>query len=251
VRRRAGRKGSSSWKPRRLMPSQIPLLQKSVEPLETLRRRALSCHKCPLHVHRTKVVFGIGNTGGMTSIDPEPLTEAQRTDLMVMADEKFSHPSERAPVAIVGEAPGEQEDQQGEPFVGRSGMLLNKMIEAMGYERAQFYLCNVTCCRPVDEERNNRAPEPKEIEACRPFLEGQLHNVRPKVILAVGATAARALIGTSAPVGQLRGRWWQWHDIPVRVTYHPAALLRNEELKAKAWKDLQEVMRLLRNSRKY
>jgi DNA polymerase len=174
----------------------------------------LPCALCPYgqgaHGH---VVFGIGN------IDAE--------------------------LMFVGEAPGAEEDVQGEPFVGRAGQLLNKMIVAMGYQREQIYLANVLKCRPdlPEQTSGNRPPTPAEMESCRPCLYEQIAIIQPKVIVALGATALRGLLDADEPIGRLRGRWHDFRGIPVMPTYHPSYLLRNQALseRRKVWEDLLAV----------
>lgn len=165
------------------------------------------CTKCELHVGRKKIVFGHGA-------------------------------SECPPVAFVGEAPGKEEDEQGFPFVGEAGKLLNDMITAMGLVRAGVYVVNTVACRPP----RNRNPAKDEQEACWPIMASQLVAVRPQTIVCLGAMAAKSLLRTHAPVGELRRKWHAWNDIPTRVTYHPAYLLRSPEMKPRAWTDLQAVM---------
>lgn len=178
--------------------------------LAVLKERCVSCVRCKLSATRTNVVFGEGNA---------------------------SQPS----IAFVGEGPGENEDKTGRPFVGRAGELLNAMIEKMGYARTDIYICNVVACRPPA----NRLPEEDEIDACSEFLTGQLQAVKPKVIVALGLTAARALARSSKPLGELRGQWHEWKGIPLRATYHPAYLLRNPNAKTDAWEDLRRVLKKL------
>lgn len=175
--------------------------------LGRLRLRVLDCRSCVLGNERKNPVFGEGNPNSPW-------------------------------VAFVGEAPGVQEDEEGKPFVGRSGNLLNKMITSMGLTREEVYICNAVCCRPPD----NRKPEPAEILSCSPNLFGQLRIVRPKYIVALGATSAQALLQTNKAIGSLRGLWHEWEGTKLRVTYHPAYLLRNPSAKAEAWKDLQAVI---------
>ena len=177
--------------------------------LAPVREQALGCEKCRLCKTRTKVVFGEG------SLD--------------------------TPLVFVGEGPGRDEDLQGRPFVGAAGQLLTKIIEAMKLRREDVYICNVVKCRPP----NNRPPEPDEIAACRDYLETQLMTIQPKVICALGKTAASALLQTEAPMGALRGRVFDWKGIPLVVTYHPAYLLRNPPAKKLVWEDLQQVIALL------
>lgn len=152
----------------------------------------------------------------------------------------FGHGNGESPdMAFLGEGPGENEDRQGKPFVGRAGELLDKMIEAMSYSREQIYICNVVGCRPP----SNRRPEPEEIDACRSFFTEQLRIVRPRIIVCLGATAAQSLLKTSKKISELRGRWFEWEGIPVRATYHPAYLLRDASKKKDAWADLQFVIK--------
>lgn len=176
--------------------------------LQVLAAEAASCTRCDLHRSRTKSVFARGT--------PD-------TDLV-----------------FVGEGPGYHEDQQGVPFVGRAGQLLDRMIAAMGYERDGVYICNVVKCRPPD----NRTPLPAEAQACSRFLVSQLELIRPKAIVALGRCAAENL-QCVPPAGRWRGIWGEWRAIPVMPTYHPAFLLRSPQFKKPVWKDLQAVLRLL------
>ncbi|MBN2887496.1 MAG: uracil-DNA glycosylase [Chromatiaceae bacterium] len=170
-----------------------------------------ACRNCPLCETRTRTVFGAGN---------------RAADLM-----------------LVGEAPGADEDRQGEPFVGRAGQLLTRMLEAIGLSREQVFIANLLKCRPP----GNRDPRPEEIGACNPYLQRQIELVAPRVILTLGRISAHHLLATDTPVGRLRGRWFSLgeHQTALRVTYHPAYLLRSPEQKARAWEDLQEVARRL------
>ena len=179
---------------------------------DALRRTVSTCQACGLHPTRTQTVFGVGN---------------RNADLM-----------------IIGEAPGADEDRQGEPFVGRAGQLLNLMLEAIGFAREQVYIANIIKCRPP----GNRDPHIEESTACQPYLHRQIAMIRPKLILSVGRISAHNLLGTEEPVGRLRGRVHRFEpgDIPLIVTYHPAYLLRKPQEKAKAWADLQAAYRLLR-----
>jgi uracil-DNA glycosylase len=166
------------------------------------------CTRCKLHKTRHKIVFGDGNP--------------------------------KAQLVFVGEGPGHDEDMQGLPFVGRAGKLLTQMIEAMGLERKDVYICNVVKCRPPE----NRTPLPEEMEICGEFLFRQLMTIRPKAICALGSTAAKAILNTKDGVTRLRGKWHKWRDIPVIVTFHPSYLLRpyNQEAKREAWEDLKKVL---------
>ena len=179
-----------------------------------LRERVAACTACELHRTRTHTVFGVG--------------------------------SEQARLMVIGEAPGADEDRQGEPFVGRAGQLLNAMLRAIGLERGEIYIANVLKCRPPQ----NRNPSLEEAAACESFLRRQIELIAPRLILLVGGIAARNLLGTDTPVGRLRGTVHRYGaaGIPVLVTYHPAYLLRQPEEKAKAWQDLQQVARLLRDA---
>lgn len=143
-----------------------------------------------------------------------------------------------AELVFVGEGPGEDEDLSGLAFVGRAGELLTKMIAAMGYTRDQVYICNIVKCRPP----GNRRPEPDEIEQCRPYVERQLEAIRPKAIVALGATATQSLLRTNTGITHLRNRWTEWNGIPVMPTFHPSYLLRAPGEKGKAWADLKLVM---------
>jgi DNA polymerase len=177
--------------------------------LLAVRRELGECARCKLGPGRTTLVFGVGN------------------------------PS--AELMFVGEGPGEEEDLQGEPFVGRAGQLLTKMIEAMGFRRADVYIANVVKCRPP----GNRNPEPDEIEACEPFLRSQIAAVGPRVIVALGKFAAQTLLRDPSPIGRLRGRWREYGGVRLMPTFHPAYLLRSPNEKGKAWEDLQLVMKEL------
>jgi uracil-DNA glycosylase len=178
--------------------------------LRIIREDLGACTRCPLHKQgRKQIVFGVGNP---------------KTELM-----------------FVGEAPGADEDEQGEPFVGRAGQLLNNMIKAMGMRREDVYIANIIKCRPP----GNRVPERNECETCSPFLMRQIAAIQPKVIVALGAVAAKTLLALNAPMAELRGRWYDFRGIKLAVTYHPAFLLRDPRQKKETWKDLQRVMKEL------
>jgi uracil-DNA glycosylase len=153
----------------------------------------------------------------------------------------FGEGDPTAELMFVGEGPGADEDEQGRPFVGRAGQLLNKMIEAMGLKREQVYIANVVKCRPP----GNRTPEREEIETCSPFLLRQIAVIQPKAVVALGAVAARCLLGLNEPMARLRGRWFDFRGTRLAVTYHPAFLLRDPRQKKETWKDLQMVMEYL------
>lgn len=175
------------------------------EQLAFFARAIAGCTLCPLCKGRTQVVFGVGN--------PD------------------------AELMFVGEAPGHDEDVQGEPFVGRAGQLLTKIIEAMGFRRQDVYIANVNKCRPP----NNRAPTPEEMERCRPFLLRQIDIIKPKVICLLGATAVRGLLQSKESITSIRGRFLRWRGVLVMPTFHPAYLLRNPEEKRTVWEDVQKV----------
>jgi uracil-DNA glycosylase family 4 len=190
-----------------------------VAALKLIREDLGDCTRCKLHKQgRKQIVFGVGNP---------------RADLM-----------------FVGEGPGADEDTQGEPFVGRAGQLLNNMIKAMGLRREDVYIANIVKCRPP----GNRQPERDECETCSPFLMRQIATVKPKAMVALGATAAKNLLAINAPMSELRGRWYDfkpagsdpsWKGARLAVTYHPAFLLRDPRQKGETWKDLQMVMKYL------
>jgi uracil-DNA glycosylase family 4 len=172
---------------------------------ETIR----DCQNCRLHQGRTQVVFGTGNPA--------------------------------ATLVFIGEAPGREEDQQGEPFVGPAGQLLTRIIEAIGLRREHVYMLNVIKCRPP----NNRNPLPDELAACRPILQAQLACLQPRIVCALGNFAAQALLQTEEKISRLRGRFHQLGNIQVMPTYHPAYLLRNPQAKRAVWEDMQRVQRAL------
>jgi uracil-DNA glycosylase len=178
---------------------------------EALAVRVADCRDCGLHTTRTHTVFGVGDR--------------------------------HAGLMVIGEAPGAEEDRQGEPFVGRAGQLLDAMLRAIGLPRVQVFIANILKCRPP----NNRDPRPDEVACCQPYLERQIEWVEPRVILCAGRIAAQNLLRLSDAVGRLRGRVHRYgaRQIPTLVTYHPAYLLRSPEEKAKAWEDMQRVARLL------
>jgi DNA polymerase len=157
----------------------------------------------------------------------------------------FSRGSGSSRVCFVGEGPGADEDAQGLPFVGKAGQLLDRMIEAMGFDRDEVYVCNVVKCRPPD----NRKPEPDEMAACQPYLSEQLELIAPSVIVALGATAVQGLLGTSEGITRMRGNWKSYlGQIDVMPTFHPAYLLRNPAAKREVWEDLQAVLRRIGRS---
>lgn len=182
----------------------LPSVQTAPATLESIAQKIAACTRCELSKRRTNVVPGMG----------------------------VQNPA----VLVVGEGPGAEEDAQGLPFVGPAGKLLDKMLAAISLDRnVNCYIANIVKCRPP----NNRTPFPEEAEACMSFLEAQIHILKPKMILAAGRTAAQNLLKTTSPLGQLRSRFFVYNTIPLLVTYHPSALLRNESLKRPAWEDLK------------
>jgi len=186
--------------------------------MEALRLRVEPCTKCPaLAATRTQTVFGVGNI--------------------------------YAELMFVGEAPGADEDRMGEPFVGRAGQLLTRIIETMGFKRSEVYIANVLKCRPdmPPGVPGNRKPRPDEMATCLPYLIEQIEIIRPKCLVALGATAMEGLTGTNAPIGSLRGRWHSFRGIPLMATYHPAYILRNptNSEKRKVWEDMLKVLEQL------
>jgi len=177
--------------------------------LQKIRTDLGDCTRCKLHRGRTKLVFGDGNP--------------------------------KAELVFVGEGPGRDEDAQGLPFVGRAGKLLTQMIEAMGLQREDVYICNVVKCRPPE----NRTPEKDEIKTCSPFLLRQLDAISPKVIVCLGSVAAQTLLETNRGISHFRGEWLDFRGRKLMATYHPAYLLRNPSAKGEVWKDLQKVMAVL------
>lgn len=186
--------------------------------LEAIQTRVAVCIKCPhLAATRTQTVFGIGN--------PD------------------------AELMFIGEAPGADEDRRGEPFVGKAGQLLTKIIETMGFARGEVYIANVLKCRPdmPPGSAGNRPPTPIEMQTCLPYLAEQIDIIRPKVLIALGATAVEGLLGTRGVMRDLRGRWHSHQDTPLMITYHPSYLLRNQapSEKRKVWEDMLQVLERL------
>jgi DNA polymerase len=210
------RESGSGAEPLSGLPSAPPPGSTSGEERAALLRDvaavALACTACRLAGGRNSVVFGSG--------DPD-------ADLM-----------------FIGEGPGAEEDKQGLPFVGRAGELLTKIVEAIEMRRDGVYIANIVKCRPP----GNRDPLPDEVAACRGFLERQIDLVRPRIVVALGRIAAQTLLGTETPIGRLRGQWYTVRGVPLMVTYHPAALLRNPALKRPTWEDMQQVRDRLRGA---
>jgi DNA polymerase len=186
--------------------------------LAAARERVAACIKCAhLVCSRTQTVFGVGNPNA---------------DLM-----------------FIGEAPGADEDQQGEPFVGRAGQLLTRILKAMNFAREDVYIANILKCRPDMPAGSfgNRPPTPTEMQTCRPYLVEQIDIIQPSVLVALGAVAVEGLLGTRASMRELRGRWHTYNSIPLMITYHPAYLLRNQapSEKRKVWEDMLQVLERL------
>ena len=207
------RETRTSLTERRLHPS----LDKA-QLLEPIRQRVCACTKCAhLACSRTQTVFGVGNPDA---------------DLM-----------------FIGEAPGVDEDQQGEPFVGRAGQLLTRILKAMNFAREEVYIANILKCRPDTPPGSfgNRAPTPTEMQTCRPYLVEQIDVIQPRVLVALGAVAVEGLLGMRGTMRELRGRWHAYNGIPLMITYHPAYLLRNQapSEKRKVWEDMLQVLERL------
>jgi len=200
----------------RLVASPVPPSSAVVTPtaipagLAELAKTVSVCTRCDLHKSRTQTVFGVGNPN--------------------------------AKLMFIGEAPGADEDAKGEPFVGRAGQLLNKIIAAMGMTREEVYIANILKCRPPQ----NRDPLPSEVQCCEEYLRAQIALIKPKYICALGRIAAHWLLKTEAPLGAMRTGTYTYEGIPVIVTYHPAALLRNPAFKAPCWEDMKKLMALLK-----
>jgi DNA polymerase len=203
----------AAWRRREgVAPDPLTVFAGPVDALAAIRTDIGDCTRCKLHgMGRTQIVFGVGN--------PE-------ADLM-----------------FVGEAPGADEDVQGFPFVGRAGQLLTKIIEAIGLKREDVYIANVIKCRPP----GNRNPEPDEVETCEPFLFRQIDVIKPKVVVALGTFAARALLRTLDPISRLRGRVYEYRGAKLIPTFHPAYLLRNPSSKREVWEDMKLVRKLLQS----
>jgi uracil-DNA glycosylase family 4 len=187
----------------------LPLAERERR-LAELAKRVAACTRCAeLAATRTQTVFGVGNP--------------------------------QARVMFIGEAPGADEDAQGEPFVGKAGQLLNRIIAACGWKREEVYICNILRCRPP----GNRTPTDEEAANCREYLDGQIATVDPEYIVCWGAVAARNLLGTEAPIGRLRGQWYRYGRAQVLCTYHPSYLLRNPEAKKPVWEDMQLLLQAM------
>lgn len=189
------------WLPRQTTSTDFaPLI-----PWDDLKKRIENCTKCELHTTRTQTVFGVGNP--------------------------------QANILFIGEAPGENEDKQGEPFVGRAGQLLNAMLASINLKREDIFIANILKCRPP----NNRDPAPDEVSCCTPYLIEQIESISPKLIVTLGRIAAHFLLNTQTPLSRLRNQMHLYHNIPLIATFHPAYLLRTPSDKAKAWQDMQMI----------
>jgi len=197
------------------MSTQLPLFSESeltpITELEVVRQTALTCQRCKLASFRKKVVFGKGNVN-------------------------------RPPIMFIGEAPGANEDEIGEPFVGRAGKLLTKLLQIIGLNREEVYISNCVKCRPP----GNRVPEPQELAACATYIVREINSIQPRTICLLGMTAAKTIIGTRVKsLSSLRGKPYTWRDIPVRVTYHPAYLLRSPHKEGEAVDDLKLIRTII------
>ena len=206
-------------------PASLPRPLPAAGSFESLARRVKDCRLCPLGSTRLNAVFGVG--------------------------------SPNAKVLFIGEGPGFEEDRKGEPFVGKSGQLLDKIMAAIGLSRESVFIANIVKCHPMKDPAhpeargNDRPPSPDEIAACRPYLDEQIGLIGPKVIVTLGAVPARVLLGTDEPISRIRGRWRSYEPrdggAPVKLlpTFHPAALLRNPELKRDVWTDMKNLRKEL------
>jgi DNA polymerase len=183
-------------------PGEIPA---EAPALDEIRSEIGDCRRCKLAPFRTNIVFGSGTS--------------------------------KAELVFVGEAPGYDEDQQGLPFVGRAGQLLTKIIESINLKREDVYICNVLKCRPPE----NRNPEPDEVAACNPFLKKQLATIAPKIVCCLGSFAAQTVLGTTAPISKLRGKFFNLDGMRVIATFHPAYLLRSPDKKREVWEDMKQI----------
>jgi len=204
---------SAQLEPQQIVQQADSVVAEKQETLEQIRKNLGDCQRCKLCATRNKLVFGAGNP--------------------------------KARLVFVGEGPGADEDQKGEPFVGDAGKMLNRIISAMGLQREEVYICNVVKCRPPQ----NRNPEKDEIAACSPFLLRQLHSIKPEVIVALGTFAAQTVLGSKEPISRLRGKFHDFHGVPLMPTYHPSYLLRsggNSDSFWTVWDDMTQVLRLLK-----
>lgn len=193
----------------------------TAQALAALSLEVSACRKCPLGSQRIKAVFGVGSAS--------------------------------AQVVFVGEGPGYEEDRRGEPFVGKAGQLLDKILLSVGLSRETVYIANIVKCHPMADPSqpelrgNDRPPTAEEAAACRSYLESQLALIRPRAVVALGGSAAKTLLGVEDAIGSLRGRWHEFNGIPLLATYHPAALLRDESLKRAVWEDMKMLKSTLEN----
>ncbi len=203
----------------KMQSKNIEQAKNAEQQLNELKEKIINCSKCPLGKTRLNAVFGSG--------------------------------SAYADIMFVGEGPGYQEDHEGQPFIGRAGNLLTKIIEAMHYTRDSVYIANIVKCHPMQNPENpelrsnDRPPTPQEMSACHPYLDEQIKIINPKVIVTLGASSTRALLKTEELMGKLRGNFHEYNGIKLMPTYHPAALLRNPNLKKDVWQDMKKVMALL------
>ncbi len=197
--------------PKPVLPPAQALRPAEVSSLEEIQLEMGDCRRCNLWQSRTRLVFGVGNP--------------------------------RARLVFIGEAPGEEEDRQGEPFVGAAGQLLNRLLEKLELSRQEVYITNVVKSRPP----GNRNPDAEEIAACRPFLLKQIQAIQPQIIVTLGAVATHALLESKTPLNRLRGNWQKWGGIAVMPTFHPSYLLRVPQDRIKTWEDMQQVLSVYRS----
>ena len=220
LRARAELLDESGWTA--LPESPTAIVSPSADTLEGMAAEVAACRKCPLGATRIKPAFGVGNP--------------------------------KARVMFIGEGPGYEEDRRGEPFVGKAGQLLDRILASVGLSRETVYIANVVKCHPMadpaqpDKRGNDRPPTPEEMAACRGYLERQIDLIGPQALVALGGTAAKCLLATDSGVGRLRGRWHDFRGTPLLVTFHPAALLRDESLKRDCWEDMKVLKKALEAS---
>lgn len=244
---------------------------KEKQTVRTIRDQAIELIRHEIEAGRTELIIPVSSVAGasdtharLTALQSEPATSVAETSAPSVSSASFSSlqahhdaicqcqncplgktrnkfvygvGSPKAKIIFIGEAPGADEDRIGEPFVGRAGQLLDKILAAIDLDRTTVYIANILKCRPP----NNRDPLPDEMEQCFPYLKEQIRIIRPKLLCALGRISGQALLATSTPIGKLRGQWHSYEGVPLMVTYHPAALLRNPAWKKETWEDMQRL----------